>query len=67
MQTDAEEIIEYIKKNYYFTNIGVHGINLGGIPASYLCSINKVNFCFVDRAFGSLYEFINDLTSNKEL
>ena len=65
LQTDAEEIIEYIKKNYFFTNIGVHGINLGGIPASYLCSINKVNFCFVDRAFGSLYEFMNDLTSNK--
>ena len=62
MQTDAEEIIEYIKKQYGFTNIGVHGINLGGIPASYLCSINKVNFCFVDRAFGSLYEFIQDLT-----
>ena len=62
MQTDAEQIIEYIKKNYYFTNIGVHGINLGGIPASYLCSLNKVSFCFVDRAFGSLYEFIQDLT-----
>ena len=65
MQTDAEEIIEFIKKKYNFTNIGVHGINLGGIPASYLCSINKVNFCFVDRSFGSLYEFIQDLTFNK--
>ena len=62
MQTDAEEIIEYIKQKYSFTNIGVHGINLGGIPASYLCSKNKVNFCFVDRSFGSLYEFIQDLT-----
>ena len=62
MQTDAEEIIEYIKNKYNFTNIGVHGINLGGIPASYLCSQNKVNFCFVDRCFGSLYEFIKDLT-----
>ena len=65
LQTDAEQIIEYIKKNYFFTNIGVHGINLGGIPASYLCSLNKVNFCFVDRAFGSLYEFIQDLTFSK--
>ena len=65
MQTDAEQIIEYIKKNYFFTNIGVHGINLGGIPSSYLCYQNKVNFCFVDRAFGSLYEFIQDLTFNK--
>ena len=62
IQTDADEIIEYIKKNYFFTNIGVHGINLGGIPASYLCSLNKINFCFIDRAFGSLYEFIQDLT-----
>ena len=62
LQTDAEEVIEYIKNKYNFTNIGVHGINLGGIPASYLCSINKVNFCFVDRAFGSLYEFIQDIT-----
>lgn len=65
MQTDSEEIVEYIKKKYGFTNIGVHGINLGGIPASYLCSINKVNFCFVDRTFGSLYEFIQDLTFDK--
>jgi len=65
MQTDAEEIIEFIKKKYNFTNIGVHGINLGGIPASYLCSQNKVNFCFVDRCFGSLYEFIKDLTFEK--
>lgn len=64
MKTDAEEIIEYIKQKYHFTNIGVHGINLGGIPASYLCSKNKVNFCFVDRSFGSLYEFIQDLTFN---
>ena len=62
MQTDAEEVVEYIKKTYNFTKIGVHGINLGGIPASYLCSKNKVNFCFVDRCFGSLYEFIEDIT-----
>ena len=62
MQTDADEIIEYLKKKYFFTNIGVHGINLGGIPASYLCSLNKINFCFIDRTFGSLYEFIQDLT-----
>ena len=62
IQTDAEEVVEYIKKTYNFTKIGVHGINLGGIPASYLCSKNKVNFCFVDRCFGSLYEFIEDVT-----
>jgi hypothetical protein len=65
MQTDAEEVIEYIKKTYNFTNVGVHGINLGGIPASYLCSKNKVNFCFVDRCFGSLYEFVEDITFKK--
>ena len=65
MQTDAEEIIEYIKTKYNFLNIGVHGINLGGIPASYLCKQNKVNFCFVDRSFGSLYEFIKDLSFDK--
>ena len=65
MQTDAEEIIEYIKTKYNFLNIGVHGINLGGIPASYLCNQNKVNFCFVDRSFGSLYEFIKDLSFDK--
>ena len=65
IQTDAEEVVEYIKNKYNFSNVGVHGINLGGIPASYLCSQNKVNFCFVDRAFGSLYEFIQDLTFEK--
>jgi hypothetical protein len=65
MQTDAEEIIEYIKTKYNYLNIGVHGINLGGIPASYLCNQNKVNFCFVDRSFGSLYEFIKDLSFDK--
>ena len=65
MQTDAEEIIEYIKTKYNYLNIGVHGINLGGIPASYLCKQNKVNFCFVDRSFGSLYEFIKDLSFDK--
>ena len=60
IQKDAEQLIKYIKKIYSFNNIGVHGINIGGLVASYLCSQNLVNFCFVDRGFNSLYDFMNE-------
>lgn len=63
IQTDSEAVIDHLRTKYHFTNIGVHGINLGGIPASYLYSKNKINFCFVDRCFGSLYKYVQSLTS----
>ena len=64
IQTDAEQLIKYIKKIYSFSNIGVHGINIGGLVASYLCSQNLVNFCFVDRCFNSLYAFMDESISS---
>ena len=59
VQKDAEQIVEYIKKEYNFSNIGVHGIGYGGIPAGYLVKKGIVNFCFADRSFSSLYDFVN--------
>ena len=60
VQKDAEQIVEYIKKEYNFSNIGVHGIGYGGIPAGYLVKKGIVNFCFADRSFSSLYDFVNN-------
>ena len=65
VQTDAEEIVEYIKKEYGFINIGVHGIGFGGIPAGYLVKRGIVNFCFADRSFSNLYDFVDTKTFNK--
>ena len=36
MQTDAALIVQHLKKELKFNNIGVHGISLGGIAACYL-------------------------------
>ena len=36
MQTDVECIAEFLKNKYKNCKIGVHGISIGGIPASYL-------------------------------
>ena len=62
IQSDSEEIVKYLKNELNFKNIGVHGIGFGGICAGYLVSKNLINFCFVDRCFGDLYEFINSKT-----
>ena len=62
IQSDSEEIVKYLKNELNFKNIGVHGIGFGGICAGYLVSKNLVNFCFVDRCFGNLYEFVNSKT-----
>ena len=62
IQYDSEEIVKFIKNEFNFKNIGVHGIGFGGICAAYLVNKNLINFCFVDRCFGDLYEFINSKT-----
>ena len=62
IQSDSEEIVKYLKNELNFKNIGVHGIGFGGICAGYLVRKNLVNFCFVDRCFGNLYEFVNSKT-----
>lgn len=36
MQTDASLVVQHLKKELKFSNIGVHGISLGGIAACYL-------------------------------
>lgn len=36
MQTDAALVVQHLKKELKFSNIGVHGISLGGIAACYL-------------------------------
>ena len=36
IRTDAALIVNHLKKEFKFSNIGVHGISLGGIAACYL-------------------------------
>ena len=59
IQSDSEEIVKYLKNELNFQNIVVHDIGFGGICAGYLVNKNLVNFCFVDRCFGNLHEFVN--------
>jgi len=36
LNSDAEEVVTYLQKNYMFKKIGVHGISIGGIPVCHL-------------------------------
>jgi hypothetical protein len=36
IQSDAEKIFEYVKKNNKWNKIGVYGLSMGGLPACHL-------------------------------
>lgn len=61
MCKDSEEIVYYLRKNYKFNKIGVHGISIGAIPAAYLANKNLINFCYCDRAFQSLSSLLKSI------
>lgn len=58
IQLDARKVVNYLKANYNFTKIGVHGIGIGGFPASFLVKEGLVSFCFADRSFGDVNSFL---------
>jgi alpha/beta superfamily hydrolase len=38
LREDAECVADFLRKFYKFNKIGVHGISIGGIPASHLAA-----------------------------
>ena len=59
--SDILEIYDYITFHYHYNKIGVHGLSIGGVPASYLASNRNINLIIADRTFGSVSDVINSL------
>ena len=57
--SDILEIYDYITSHYHYNKIGVHGLSIGGVPASYLASNRNINLIIADRTFGSVEDIIN--------
>ena len=46
-------------EHFHYTKIAVHGLSIGGVPASYLASKRNINLIIADRTFGSVEDIIN--------
>ena len=57
IRTDLELIIYDIKYLKY-NKIGVHGISIGSLSASYVAGKGLVDFCFIDRGFSSIDDIV---------
>ena len=56
---DILDIYDYIINNYHYNKIAVHGLSIGGVPATYLASKRNINLIIADRTFGSVQDIIN--------
>ena len=56
---DILNIYDHIMEHFHYTKIAVHGLSIGGVPASYLASKRNINLIIADRTFGSVEDIIN--------
>ena len=56
---DILNIYDFILEHFHYSKIAVHGLSIGGIPASYLASKRNINLIIADRTFGSVDDVIN--------
>ena len=52
-------VYDYMKANYNYNNIAVHGLSIGGIPSCFLAQNRQLKFLIADRTFGSVLDFLN--------
>ena len=52
-------VYDYMKANYNYNNIAVHGLSIGGIPSCFLAKNRQITFLIADRTFGSVLDFLN--------
>jgi len=68
MQTDAVLVVQHLRKELKFSNIGVHGISLGGIVACYLARyfhiLSNLKSLIINNYYMNNYNIFVDL-SNK--
>ena len=55
---DILDIYDYMNSNYQYNKIAVHGLSIGGVPATYLASKRNINLIIADRTFGSVTDII---------
>ena len=55
---DILDIYDYMNSNYQYNKIAVHGLSIGGVPATYLASKRTINLIIADRTFGSVTDII---------
>ena len=55
---DILDIYDYMNSNYQYNKIAVHGLSIGGVPATYLASKRNINLIIADRTFGSVMDII---------
>lgn len=53
---DVEKLYDHLKVNEKYETIGVFGTSLGGMVATHLASVRKVNILYVDRSFSCVSE-----------
>ena len=56
---DILDIYDFVLEHFHYSKIAVHGLSIGGIPASYLASKRNINLIIADRTFGSVEDVIN--------
>lgn len=62
IKSDCERVLDFIKGEYHYNKIGVHGMGvIGGICGGHLLRQQKINFCFEDRCVCDLYKYIDSV------
>jgi len=56
---DIINIYDHVLEHFHYNKIAVHGLSIGGIPASYLANKRNINLIIADRTFGSVEDIIN--------
>jgi esterase/lipase len=56
---DILTIYDHVMEHFHYNKIAVHGLSIGGLPASYLASRRNINLIIADRTFGSVDDIIN--------
>ena len=56
---DIINIYDHVLEHFHYNKIAVHGLSIGGIPASYLANKRNINLIIADRTFGSIEDIIN--------
>ena len=59
--TDILDIYDFVLEHFHYNKIAVHGLSIGGVPASYLSNKRNINLIIADRTFGSVSDVINSL------
>ena len=59
--TDILDIYDFVLEHFHYNKIAVHGLSIGGVPASFLSNKRNINLIIADRTFGSVSDVINSL------